>query len=84
MKKILSFLSIIFIIQCSNNENDCNECGGGLLDGYLYKQVAIEDISDLTAINISAEIGECIRFKMIEGKFSDAKIVNDCCCVQYE
>jgi len=83
MKNIISILCLIFIIQCSENENDCSDCGGGLLDGYLYKEVTIEDISNLTEINVSAEIGNCIRFKMTETQFSDAEIVDDCCCVQF-
>ncbi len=83
MKNILFLICIIFLIQCSNNENDCDDCGGGLLDGYLYKEVTIEDIAELAEINVSAEIGKCIRFKLEENQFSDAKIVEDCCCAQF-
>ena len=40
-------------------------------------------ISNLAEINVNVEIGQCIRFKMIESEFSNAEIVDDCCCVQY-
>ncbi len=83
MKHII-FLFVLFItLQCSETENDCNDCGGGLLDGYLYKEVSIDDIPSLTEINVDTEIGQCIRYKMIESEFSNAEIVDDCCCVQY-
>ena len=83
MKNILSILCVIFIIQCSDNENDCNDCGGGEIDGYLYKEVTIEDQTDLIKIDAPAEAGKCIRFRLEENQISDAKIVEDCCCIQF-
>ena len=83
MKNILSILCAILIIQCSENENDCEDCGGGLLNGYLYKEVTIEDVADLTEINVIADVGKCIRFKNEGNQLSDAEIVEDCCCIQF-
>ena len=83
MKHFILLISLTLIFQCSDTENECNDCGGGLLDGYLYKEVMIEDIAGLAEINVTVVIGKCIRFKMIESEFSNAEIVDDCCCVQY-
>ncbi len=89
--KIMKYLFAIFLVSflllnCENSTNnpDCNECGGGLLDGYLYKEVTIEDVAGLAEINVSVNIGKCIRFKMDGSEFSEAVIVDDCCCSIYE
>jgi len=87
MKRLLIFnLLLLFLIGCGNSSSDssCTECGGGLLDGYLYKEVTVEDIANLTDINVTAEIGKCIRFKLDGEDFSDAEVVDDCCCVEYQ
>ena len=89
--KIMKYLFAIFLVsfllltcKTSTNNPDCNECGGGLLDGYLYKEVTIEDVAGLAEINVSVNIGKCIRFKMDGSEFSEAVIVDDCCCSIYE
>ena len=85
MKWLNLFIFLMFFLNgCSSNENDCNDCGGGLIDGYLYKEVTIEDVAGLAEINVSVNIGKCIRFKMDGSEFSEAVIVNDCCCSIYE
>ena len=87
MKRLLIFnLLLLFLIGCGNSSSDssCTECGGGLLDGYLYKDVTVEDIANLTDINVTPEIGKCIRFKLDGEDFSDAEVVDDCCCVEYQ
>ena len=53
---------------------DCLNCGDGLLDGYLYKKVTLQDITELNKIAITAEIGNCIRFKMDDENFESAKL----------
>ena len=85
MKKLKILLLLFFHVGCTSktDNTDCMDCGGGLLDGYLYKEVTIEDIADLAEIDVSVEAGKCIRFKMEENQFSDAKIVEDCCCIQF-
>ena len=83
IKLIMVFFFFIGCSTSSSNNTECNDCGGGLLDGYFYKEVSIDDISNLAEINVNVEIGQCIRFKMIESEFSNAEIVDDCCCVQY-
>jgi hypothetical protein len=82
---VLNFL-LFFLIGCGNSSSDssCTECGGGLLDGYLYKEVTVEDIANLTDIDVTADVGKCIRFKLDGEDFSDAEIVDDCCCVEYQ
>ena len=40
------FLSFI-LIGCGTitNNSECADCGGGMVDGYLYKNVMVEDIT---------------------------------------
>ena len=88
MKRILIlYFLLFFLIGCGDSSSDssCTECGGGLLDGYLYKEVTtVDDIASLTNINVTAEIGKCIRFKLDGEDFNDAEVVDDCCCVEYQ
>ena len=41
----LLFLLFLIIYSCNsgNTITDCNDCGGGLTDGFLYKKVSLED-----------------------------------------
>ena len=81
---VLIFLSC-FLLSCDagTGDPDCTDCGGGLLDGYLYKEVTVEDVASLAEIDVSANVGKCIRFKMDGTEFSEATVVDDCCCIEY-
>ena len=81
---VLIFLSC-FLLSCNAGAGDseCTDCGGGLLDGYLYKEVTVEDVASLAEIDVSANVGKCIRFKMDGTEFSEATVVDDCCCIEY-
>jgi len=81
----LIFISC-FLLSCDAGAGDseCTECGGGLLDGYLYKEVTVEDVASLAEIDVSANVGKCIRFKMDGTEFSEATVVDDCCCIEYQ
>ncbi len=82
MKTLRIFFILFFFFSCYSNvdNTDCMDCGGGLLDGFLYKEVAPADISKLNDIAISVGVGECIRFKMDGDNFDSAEIVESCCC----
>ena len=86
MRKFLFLILCIIIHSCNAGENgtDCFDCDGGIIDGFLYKEVSLGDIASLTEIGISANIGQCIRFKMDDSEFLDAIIVDDCCCSIFE
>ncbi len=81
----LIFLSC-FLLSCDAGAGDseCTDCGGGLLDGYLYKEVTVEDVASLAEIDVSTNVGKCIRFKMDGTEFSEATVVDDCCCIEYQ
>lgn len=82
----LIFLSC-FLLSCDagTGDPDCTDCGGGLLDGYLYKEVTVEDVASLAEIDVSGvTVGKCIRFKMDGTEFSEATVVDDCCCIEYQ
>ena len=55
-----------------------------MLNGYLYKEVTFNDIAGLAEIDIAVDVGKCIRFKMDGTDFSEAELVDDCCCVEYQ
>ena len=82
MKKLSIFFILFYFLNCDSkvDNSDCMDCGGGLLDGFLYKEVVLTDIPKLNDIAISAGIGECIRFKMDGANFESAEVVNSCCC----
>ena len=93
MKRILiSIFLLIILINCGGNNSDssCTECGGGLIDGYIFTEVTTDNIgtTNLTEKNISLnDIGKCIRVKMDltdDNNFVDVSIVEDCCCVEYQ
>ena len=83
---LISIFLLIFLINCGadNSDSTCTECGGGLLEGYLYKEVTFNDIAGLAEIDVNVDVGKCIRFKMDGTDFSEAAGVDDCCCVEYQ
>ena len=79
------FLSFT-LIGCGTATNNslCGDCGEGLVDGYLYKNVMVEDITtSLLEIDSSIGLDECIRYKTDGTDFTDATVVDDCCCSIY-
>ena len=82
MKRLNLYFILFYFMNCASETSnlDCIDCGDGLLDGYLYKEVTISDITKLNEIAITTEIGNCIRFKMDGENFDSAEVVKDCCC----
>ena len=85
---LISIFLLIFLINCggSNPDSNCTECGGGLIDGYIFTEVTDDNIgtTNLPEKNISFDdIGKCIRVKMDGTDFEDVSIVEDCCCIEY-
>ena len=82
MKRLNIYFILFYFMNCTSETSnmDCIDCGDGLLDGYLYKEVTISDITKLNEIAITTEIGNCIRFKMDGENFDSAEVVKDCCC----
>jgi len=83
MKNLILLSLSLFLINCSDNSNtqDCTDCGGGLLDGYLFKEVTTGDLESLGQISVNADLGACIRYKLDGEDFEDAVVVDDCCCL---
>lgn len=87
MKQIYFTLCLsVLLISCggSGTDSSCSECGGGLVDGFLYKEVTVDDIAGLAEIDVTADVGKCIRFKLDGTDFSEATVVDDCCCIEYQ
>ena len=87
-KKLTSFYLFLFfiLIGCDNTttNSQCTNCGEGLVDGYLYKNVMVEDITtSLLEIDSSIGLDECIRYRTDGTDFTHATVVDDCCCSIY-
>tara|TARA_B100000073_G_scaffold302959_1_gene270719 strand:- start:305 stop:562 length:258 start_codon:yes stop_codon:yes gene_type:complete len=81
MKTLKKKILFTFLNCASQVDNSgCMDCGDGILDGFLYKEVILTDIPKLNNIAGSAEIGDCIRFKMDGDNFIFDEIVENCCC----
>ena len=81
---IFIFLFVLGLWNCAENNADCADCGGGLLEGYLYKEVTLEDVGKLAEIAVNTELGACIRFKMDGTDFTEAVVVDECCYSQFQ
>ena len=82
MKRLKVYFILFYYLNCASETSnmDCLNCDDGLLDGYLYREVTLQDIIKLNEIAITTEIGNCIRFKMNDEDFESAEVVEDCCC----
>tara|TARA_Y100000588_G_scaffold391543_1_gene500481 strand:+ start:1024 stop:1299 length:276 start_codon:yes stop_codon:yes gene_type:complete len=75
---------VLFTFFTCQDNLECSSCGGGLLDGYLFKKVTQEDLADIGSID-GVNIGICIRYQLTgltEDDFDldTIEIVDDCCC----
>lgn len=71
---------ILFSTGCNDTSN-CEDCGGSLDEGFLFKYVEATDIPDLTEIE-GIDVGACIRYKLAGEEFDldNVAVVDDCCC----
>jgi hypothetical protein len=79
---ITSLFTFIFFTACEKDEG-CDECGGTILDGYLFNEVTTDDLTTLGAVE-GIEEGVCIRYTLDGSEFDleTVKVVDDCCCDQ--
>ena len=80
---IILTLSLFFLITCEDNPG-CASCGGGLLEGFLFKKVTQDDLAEIGNIE-GMNIGICIRYQLLgltdeEFDLETIAIVDDCCC----
>jgi len=80
---IIITLSLFFLVTCEDNP-ECASCGGGLLEGFLFKKVAQDDLAEIGNIE-GMNIGICIRYQLLgltdeEFDLETIAIVDDCCC----
>ena len=80
---IILTLSLFFLITCEDNP-ECASCGGGLLEGFLFKKVTQDDLAEIGNIE-GMNIGICIRYQLLgltdeEFDLETIAIVDDCCC----
>ena len=86
MKVILTIIltvSLFLLVTCEDNP-ECASCGGGLLEGFLFKKVTQDDLAEIGNIE-GMNIGICIRYQLLgltdeEFDLETIAIVDDCCC----
>ena len=80
---IILTLSLFLLVNCEDNP-ECVSCGGGLLEGFLFKKVTQGDLAEIGNIE-GINIGICIRYQLLgltdeEFDLETIAIVDDCCC----
>ena len=80
---IILTLSLFLLVNCEDNP-ECISCGGGLLEGFLFKNVTQDDLVEIGNIE-GINIGICIRYQLLgltdeEFDLETIAIVDDCCC----
>ena len=80
---IILTLSLFLLVNCEDNP-ECVSCGGGLLEGFLFKNVTQDDLVEIGNIE-GINIGICIRYQLLglteeEFDLETIAIVDDCCC----
>ena len=80
---IILTLSFFMMVTCEDNP-ECASCGGGLLDGFLFKEVTQGDLAEIGNIE-GINNGICIRYQLLglteeEFDLETIAIVNDFCC----
>lgn len=82
-KLLVTSLCIMIAFTACEKEEGCDDCGGTILDGYLFNEVTTEDLSALGAVE-GIEVGACIRYKLDGTEFDleTVMVVDDCCCDQ--
>ena len=80
---IILTLSLFLLVNCEDNP-ECVSCGGGLLEGFLFKKVTQDDLAEIGNIE-GMNIGICIRYQLLgltdeEFDLETIAIVDDCCC----
>ena len=76
-------LSLFLLVTCEDNP-ECANCGGNLLDGFLFKEVNQDDLAKIGNIE-GMNIGICIGYQLTglteeEFDLETIAIVDDCCC----
>ncbi len=80
---IILTLPLFLLVTCEDNP-ECASCGGGLLEGFLFKKVTQDDLAEIGNIE-GMNIGICIRYQLLgltdeEFDLETIAIVDDCCC----
>ncbi len=75
------FTAILIVTGACNKGNDCADCGD-LTEGYLFTEVAAENIAEFVADTTLEElqIGACVRYQIIGAEKNNITVVDNCCC----
>ena len=59
---IILTLTLFLLVTCDDTP-ECASCGGGILDGFLFKEVTQNDLAEIGNIE-GMNIGICIRYQL--------------------
>ncbi|MDP6533275.1 MAG: hypothetical protein QF845_05095 [Candidatus Marinimicrobia bacterium] len=86
MKSNLLFpiIVVLALFAACDEPSSCDDCGGGITGGYLYKKVTSSDLGQLGSVE-GINLDSCIRYKITGEEFDEetVSVVPDCCCDQY-
>ncbi len=87
IKTVFFAVLLLAVTICTNCEtSECGDCGGGIIDGHLYKRVTTDDLVQLSPYFQNLAVDDCIRFKLdLNDDFDIESVeqVDDCCCDIY-
>lgn len=83
---LLSLFVAIVAIGCEQDE--CEDCGPGVEEGYLFKRVTQDDLAILAGVE-GVALDVCITYQVLDVATGEidaetAQVVEDCCCDLYE
>jgi len=83
IRNLIASIFVLVMFSACEKDEGCDDCGGTILDGYLFSEVTTADLSTLGAVE-DIEVGACIRYKLDGTEFDleTVKVVDDCCCQQ--
>ncbi len=82
-KFLFTSLLLFSLLSCGKT-NECNDCGGNLLDGYIFMEVTADDLAQYEGLALleGVDVGVCIRVKISgeEINLQTVEVVDECCC----
>lgn len=84
LRWFLPLVLVIPLLTGCDKKADCPDCGGTLLEGYIFKRVTTDDLAknDGLALIEDVDAGACIRAKLTGENLdlNTVTVVDDCCC----
>ncbi|MFQ6616664.1 MAG: hypothetical protein ACE5HZ_07875 [Fidelibacterota bacterium] len=75
---------VILVIGGGCDGDECEDCGPGVEEGYLFKRVTEDDLAVLAGIE-GVSVDVCVTYQVLdiatgEMDTETVQVVEDCCC----